>query len=75
MLNWIRKIIRRSYRSDLQTNPQGLDDGGLNLSGPLFPGQSQIFTKREKGKKNRNVNKKKQPDYSRRPGEQVPGSL
>lgn len=66
MNNWIQKISKSQPRS------QGLDDGGANISGPLFNGQAQVFKDPEevnfnvqenintdpKRRKNRRQNKK-----------------
>lgn len=53
-MTWLQRIVRA--RADLTSNPQGLDDGGASLGGPLYPGQSQLFAE-PKGKKD--VRKKK----------------
>ena len=37
-MNWIQKICNRT-----EFNSQGLDDGGANISGPLFNGQTLLF--------------------------------
>jgi len=67
-MTWLQRIVQA--RSDLTTNPGGLDDGGANVSGPLFPGQAQLFIEPEKGKKN--VRKKKLTrQYNRRGVEDV----
>lgn len=52
---WLYRAIKTS-RTDLTQN-QGFDDGGANISGPLFPGQAQLFNIEEEDKKN--VHKKK----------------
>lgn len=44
---WFKRIVKTA-RGDLTTNPQGLDDGGLNLSGGLFGLMSNPPTKRKR---------------------------
>jgi hypothetical protein len=55
MINWIQKISKNQPRS------QGLDDGGANISGPLYDGQSQLFKDNEEVNFNvqENINKNK----------------
>lgn len=36
MQSWYSQLMKKQSRSDLTTNPQGLDDGGENLSGGVF---------------------------------------
>lgn len=64
-MNWLIKIMQRT---DLHDNSQGTGDGGLEVGGRLFPGQSQLFTG------GRNVHKKNRK-RTERPGEPHPQNL
>lgn len=58
-------------RTDLEHPSSGMDDGGCNISGPLFPGQTQLFT----GKGKKNVHKKRKPNRAERNGEPNPQTM
>lgn len=69
MRSWMTRIIQRQARSDLTTNPVGLDDGGLGLSGGLYNLMSKDCKPHRK-KKRHGIYKKINPDPLTRPGEQ-----
>jgi len=58
-------LIHYANRRDYESAPTGTFDGGENVAGPLFPGQTQLF---EGGGKS-NVHKKKRRNPREHPGE------
>lgn len=73
MQSWLTRTIRRRARSDISTNPQGLDDGGASISGGVYnlmsPNEPRVRFRRKR--KLHDPNKKKQRNLSERPGEQI----
>lgn len=72
MESWMTRMINRQARGDLNTNPGGLDDGGLSISGGLYnimstePAGSHPY----KRKKRHGIHKKVKPNACEHPGEQ-----